>query len=223
MEQGGHTHSPALAVGILFLPPFLFPLELPCHCLQAFFQTTCGNVKAHGGDLVGKIAVYYSKFIGVKPRHLSKLIHIAFHDPGGLWVAISPHGLTIGVIGVNHFCFIEDIGYSIKRRESHHHHARGRRAPRSVRPIVQDHPHIPKFESSFFIASLDNICLGRLPRRGRLEFFFPIQHDLHRPTCFVGQKNSNIFVAVRIQTRPKSAPQGWNDYSGVFALKAHRY
>jgi len=93
--------------------------------------------------------------------------------------------------------------------------------PGGISTVVKNRPGLAKNHASVFITAMRYGNHGWLTGGHADEFFFPIKHNLHRPTSHPGQDHGNIFIAMHIKFITEGSADGGQLYPNIFVFEAH--
>jgi len=111
MEQRRHAHSPGIVPS---LAPLFIPFKFIRHGLETVLQAARGDVEPHGSYVIWNIAVYQPELAGIHTGGLGQLVKVALNGPCGLGISVSPHGLAVGIVGIDDLGFKKNIGDPVK-------------------------------------------------------------------------------------------------------------
>ena len=214
MDQRGAAD--ALAAGLGFVP-----LEPGLHGVHALREAAGGDAQPLGRNVTGLVGVDAAKLDGRDPGGLGQHVDGALDGKGGLGVAVAPHGLGVGIVGVDARGLEAHVGHAIQSGDGHHHHRGRGGAPGGVGAVVQDHPDVPEKEFSVPVAALGDVGDGGLPRRGGEKFLGAVELDFDRPPGVIGQQDGNVLVRIGVELAAEPAADAGFDHPHPALLQPH--
>ena len=158
MKQGCHPLA-ASFMAIVLLIGFIAPVKFFRYTLQTFPEAAGIDLHSHGSGFAWEIAVDFAQFQGVDTGCLSQLVHIAFQSPVHFRIAVAPHGLTVGVIGIDQLRVKPDVFHPVKRCGREHHHRRESGSPGGIGSVVLENLDFSKGQYSVRITTLSDLSL----------------------------------------------------------------
>src|SRR5579875_1262691 len=223
MEQGCKSDSPLLRGRIcrketLASPsPPSYPLARK---FQGLFHCTSSDSHSLASYVIRPVCVSNSEFDGVNSKLFCENVHLGFDCECDLWVSSTSHCARRWIVRVNRVGVKLNILDPVYACRSCHHHSGIEGSPREVGSDIQENFNLPCDEFSFFCCCGLDLYYCWLTCRRTAKIFFSRKDNLHRSTCFHGEKRCYDVNRIQIHPPAKGSSNVWLDHSHSFARYA---